>query len=229
MSKEEIEKRIRALLLRITHVNDCFELYRYLIQSHEKHSGIINTAPAFFQLTEYSLQHTLMIELAKLYDENKDNKTGLKKLLNQCKQDKEIFLTEYSDVYIDCETDQPVVAGIYPVNVLDDISIFECELATKTQKIINLKGQRDKWYAHLDKKYEDVQKIRETFPMSFNDVEELIQFAGRICNRLLVDLNRGTVVTKSTNNLDVEKIFIQMERLKNNRANYVAGVETGEG
>lgn len=212
MTRDEMETRLRNLLERITHARDCFELYRYLLQCREKYLDLMNISPGFFQLVEYSLNHTFLIELAKIYDDRKDNKTGLKKLLNQCKQNQSLFMLEYQDEYIDVETDLPVITGVHTINVLADISLLEAEMENLVPILDNLKARRDKWYAHLDKAYEDGVKLSEDFPLSFNDVDQLFAFADKVCNRLLMDLTRGVFLTKSTNALDLRYTFDQLEK-----------------
>lgn len=67
MTGEEMEQPIKNLLIRITRARDCFELYRYLIQSQEKHLDAMNISPAFSSSQSILYSTLFMIELAKLY------------------------------------------------------------------------------------------------------------------------------------------------------------------
>lgn len=54
MNQEELKLLLESYLRRITNANDCYTLYHHLVQSHKNHLDVMNIAPAFFQLTEYS-------------------------------------------------------------------------------------------------------------------------------------------------------------------------------
>ena len=179
----------------------------------------MNVAPAFFQLTEYSLQHTFMIELAKLYDDKRDkhnkieNKTGLRELLRQCEENKHLFLTEQLiDASVDCDTGELAYREKNTVSVLDDIKELKVEWDSKKPLLDSLRKCRNKWYAHLDYKYQIPERVEEAFPLTFGEVEELLEFAKKICNKLLADLNRGVFVTRSSNVHDVDELFERVEQ-----------------
>lgn len=53
------------------------------------------------------------------------------------------------------------------------------------------------------------------YPLPFQDVDELLSFAAKVCNTLLTGLNREVFFTKSSNALDVDKLC---EKLEESRA-----------
>ena len=68
---------------------------------------------------------------------------------------------------------------------------------------------------HLDKGFQTPGKDDEAFFVTFGEVEELLEFAKIICNRLLSDLNRGVFVSRSSNVYDVDELFERVERGSN--------------
>ena len=77
------------------------------------------------------------------------------------------------------------------VNALKDIDSFESKLKKYNKQIENIKAQRDKIYAHSDKKYfYDNGKIADEFKVTYNDIDEILHLIYKELNVLSIDYNR---------------------------------------
>lgn len=210
MIKEELEELLEKYLFRIVYANDKYKLYYFLQERKSDRLEELNMAPAFFVTVFDALQQSFLIETFKLYDIKSD--TGIIKLLNKCENSNKLFPTKGYSVFheIDPLTDEikDTLRDEYQINVLSDINKFRIELAEKDRVINNLRGQRDKYYAHLDNKYfNNQQNISIDYPLLFKDVGELLDFAGVICNTLLRDLC-GRVISNNSMNYDDIKYIL---------------------
>lgn len=218
MNNEELKKIIEAYLFRIVHVNDKYRLYRYLIERENDRLDELNMAPAFFTIVMEALQQSFMIEIFKLFDSN--SKTGLVKLLNICMNSNKQFPVERNNIFHEINLDTgETIDTLYDnikINAKKDIKELELKLKEKEEIINNLRGQRDKYYAHLDKEY-FVKKdnISKKFPFLFYDMEELIDFAEEICNTLLIDLCGQSIYYNSTNYNDIKNILDTLYKSNN--------------
>lgn len=215
MNKDDLKKLIVSYLYRIVYANDKFCLYKYLCERKQDRLDEMNIAPGFFSTVFDALRQSFIIEVFKLYDIKSD--TGLVKLLNICRNCYKTFPCKtYNEFHqIDIKTGETIytLRDEVEINIIQDITQLKNKLSEKEGIINNLRGQRDKYYAHLDKKYfNDDLSISDDYPFSFNDVELLLDFAGEVCNTLLVDLCGEKVSPQSTNYNDIKYI---LDRLHN--------------
>lgn len=211
MDTNELATELRNMLLRLAHINDCFLLHKKLLTYKTEMNTEMNIAPAFFQIVMYSLEHTYMVDLFKLYDRDKKAK-GIRKAINLCEQYSTIFPKERI-VFRDIERDYNEVVKI---NIIKDIKEIEEKLKLIDPVIISLKGRRDNYYAHADKAYiDDIPLLASNYPLSFKQVADLIQTADEILNTLLRDLRGEVVVQNSTNYDDVKNIFEILKAYQN--------------
>lgn len=218
MDKDELKKLIENYLYRIVNANDQYRLYCYLHERKADRLEELNMAPAFFSTVFDSLKQCFVIEIFKLYDINSD--TGLIKLFNICMNCSKLFPNKrYNEFHqTDLKTGKTVdtLRDEIKIDVMQDINKLRKELIDKESIVNNLRGQRDKFYAHLDKKYfMNKRDLSKDFPVSFDDVELLLDFAGEMCNTLLLDLCGEAIFYQSSNYDDVKNILDQLHKLKN--------------
>ena len=163
----------------------------------------MNIAPAFFQIVMYSLEHTYMVDLFKLYDRDKNAK-GLRKAINLCEQHSTTFPKERI-IFRDTERNHNEVVKI---NIIKDIKEIREKLDLIDPLVNSLKGRRDNYYAHTDKAYiNNLPQLASNYPLSLKQIDDLIQTANDILNTLLRDLCGEVVAKNSTNYDDVKNLF----------------------
>lgn len=203
METNELANELRNMLLRLASINDCFLLHKKLLIYKTEMNTEMNIAPAFFQIVMYSLEHTYIVDLFKLYDRDKNAK-GLRKAINLCEQYSKIFPKERI-MFRDIERKRNEIVKI---NVIKDIKGMKEKLDIIDPIVKCLQGRRNSYYAHADKAYiDDIPLLASDYPLSFKQIADLIQTADEILNTLLRDLC-GEVVAKNNSNYDdVKNIF----------------------
>lgn len=203
METKELANELRNMLMCLAHINDCFLLHKKLLTYKTEMNAEMNIAPAFFQIVMYSLEHTYMVDLFKLYDRD-GNAKGLRKAINLCEQHSTIFPKERI-MFRDTEHNYNEVVKI---NVIKDIKEIRKKLDLIDPVVNSLKGRRNNYYAHADKAYVDnLPKLASDYPLSFKQVADMIRTANEILNTLLRDLCGEAVAESSTNYDDVKNIF----------------------
>ena len=203
METNELANELRNMLLRLASINDCFLLHKKLLIYKTEMNTEMNIAPAFFQIVMYSLEHTYIVDLFKLYDRDKNAK-GLRKAINLCEQYSTIFPKERI-MFRDTERKRNEVVKI---NVIKDIKEMKEKLDIIDPVVKGLQGRRNSYYAHADKAYiDDIPLLASDYPLSFKQIADLIQTANEILNILLRDLCGEVVAKNSSNYDDVKNIF----------------------
>lgn len=207
MTKEVLKERIESYLSRITYLNDCFELYKLMIRSRKQHFSEIDEFPAFYMLANKSFLYVCIIELAKLY-ERSEKSTGLQKLINVCDANRNLFLKKSCENIIGGMTGELDERRDVKKDISKDINDAQNELNGLSSIINKLKAQRDKFYAHLDKEYQDnIDGLISDYPLNYSEIKELIDTATSICNKFYVDLCDSSYVCQSSNWNDINKVF----------------------
>lgn len=218
MTKEELQNFIESYCKRLTFINDCFELFKHLTNCNKEYKNEINEFPAFYQLSLKSFLHNVIIELAKIYDfSTEKNATGVIKLLNLCESNTNLFLRKYSYEITDYYPNKTPQTCTESIDVRCDIKKAREALESKKLNDIRdkLRGQRDKFYAHLDKEYQmDSSKLINDFPLSYDEIKYLISTVEGICNDLLYDLCRTTYVCQTSNWNDIDNVLSVMKKYR---------------
>ncbi|MCL2202513.1 MAG: hypothetical protein FWB88_01040 [Defluviitaleaceae bacterium] len=218
ISKEDLTKQIEQLLERIIWANDCLLVHKQLNDCRETYLDEMNYSPGFFSVASISILHEMYITVAKLFDADKDS-LSVVNILNTCEQNQNYFHTEFRYVFHcagDEEREPEVICT--PTNFPAKITDAKSELARLQPVIKNLTARRDKYYAHIDKKY--VLKPNELWknaPLTYNDVDTLLEYAGRVCNMLQIHITptRSTTVTHHSNTTDLHILLDFIQRNKN--------------
>lgn len=213
MTKEELENKLESYCSRITYLNDCFELHKLMISSQKEHLSEINEFLAFYQLAKKSFLYVCIIELAKLYEYGSES--GLKKLIDICDANHNLFLKKIHNEIIDCGSDKVVKSYDIKIEIKRDIAKAKKRLENLAGVIENLKGQRDKFYAHLDKEYQDKPSdLSNDYPLNYGEINELIDAATNICNTFYQNLCRTSHACQTSNWNDINNIFKMIKGYK---------------
>ena len=211
MTKESFKILLDQYFSRITYTNDCFELYKHLIDSKRKYIAEMNFAPAFFQLTYSSLLHTVFIETAKLFDDK--SQTSLFKLINICRENVSLFKTTRDIGYVDCDTDKYVLEKTISIDFNKELADCRQLLKNVSRERENLRNQRNKYYAHLDEAYKDNNgKLEKDFPLSFKDMKKFLQIASEVCNKISVMFDESIYAVQTNNVFDVDNLFKKLSK-----------------
>ena len=204
MDKDEFASELRDMLLQLAHINDCFLLHKKLLSYTKTMNREMNVSPAFFQIVMYSLEHTYMMEISKLYD-NDGQVQGIQKAINLCEQYSTLFPKERTNVFLDGEIER---SEIIRIDVLKDIKSARNRLTALEPILKSLRGRRDKYYAHRDKKYiKDLSGLAVANPLSWEQLSELIKTTGEILNTFLRDLVGEVVALNSANYDDIDSLL----------------------
>ena len=210
-TKETFKILLDQYFSRITYTNDCFELYKHLIDSKRKYLAEMNFAPAFFQLTYSSLLHTVFIETAKLFDDK--SQTSLFKLINICRENVSLFKTTRDFGYVDCDTDKYVLEKTISIDFNKELADCRQLLKNVSRERENLRNQRNKYYAHLDEAYKDNNgKLEKDFPLSFKDMKKFLQIASEVCNKISVMFDESIYAVQTNNVFDVDNLFKKLSK-----------------
>ena len=208
MNKEELIELIETYLHRIRFANDCFIAYKSIITATTTYNAVINQSPAFFSLSFLALERCFLLELAKLYKGSGDERT-LQKLKKDINANQQLFPKT-----IDCTPVYEEENGYCPqkdirrINLSITLSDFDKNYDCISKIINSLNVRRDKYIAHNDKAYFYTQKqLNEDYPLSFNDIEKAIEFAGDFCNQMLSYLNGNMISLKSQNANDLAELL----------------------
>jgi hypothetical protein len=210
-TKETFKILLDQYFSRITYTNDCFELYKHLIDSKRKYLAEMNFAPAFFQLTYSSLLHTVFIETAKLFDDK--SQTSLFKLINICRENVSLFKTTRDIGCVDCDTDKYVLEKTISIDFNKELADCRQLLKNVSRERENLRNQRNKYYAHLDEAYKDNNgKLEKDFPLSFKDMKKFLQIASEVCNKISVMFDESIYAVQTNNVFDVDNLFKKLSK-----------------
>ena len=167
---------------------DDFKLYKGLLYNVKSNEKKINQINGFLYTILNSLKYSFVMKTAKLIDEREDK--NIFKFLNCCRNQHDQFLKEFVNEYYNEDT-KKTEKFKKRVNALKDIDSFESKLKKYNKQIENIKAQRDKIYAHSDKKYfYDNGKIADEFKVTYNDIDEILHLIYKELNVLSIDYNR---------------------------------------
>ena len=216
LTKEQLTEQIYNYLWRITHANDCLELYKTIHNATRTRLEEMNYAPCFFSKVRESIRIDLFMTTAKLFDNSKGT-MSIKKLLDICSENKHCFPNEYKVNFFNslCPEEEAGEYQTIKVDIVADIDDANKRLEGLQPQIKNLMTRRNKYYAHADKKYiMDVKKLTSEAPVAHNDIKELLSFASDVCNKLLCNLNQSRFFTQSSNVDDLMDLLDALHRSK---------------
>lgn len=189
--KEALTNDIKAYITEITNIKSCLLVYK---QIHEKIKveddlAKINMAPAFFQTAIYGLRYSIIMGVAKLYDNGTDSKT-IRKLIARCQTEIALFPEQNPIIYIDEDTglEDYSHTEYKDTNINQHLTKFKCKVDEigQSEELSNIKESRDKIYGHNDSKYFEDKFRAPQIPIA--DIEKLLDFSEEVCSTLLLVL-----------------------------------------
>lgn len=188
MNKDEMFDEITAYIEHLVFARNCLDAYMSLHNNAQKYNDILNKAPGFFTIVQYSLSKCMILEFAKLFKKasanNKKERT-IYKLLNIVKNSKNVFSN---------------------IDVLELCAVAEEKLATDFKEVIQkLECRRDSDLTHNDHKFfsGEINPAKENYisPIEF---ATLYDFGVEFCNELLnaLDTEKTIGLQFGSNDLD---------------------------
>ncbi len=200
MTRENIIEYAEALHYRVRIINSYRRIYKHLCDKKEQYNDVLNFAPTYFKLTTRALVHDLMVEMCKLF-ENDKQVMSIIKLYNICEQNQSIFPVTRS-------FERDGKKEEYAFSIHEVLLITKENLEHFNKAILNLKNQRDLIWAHSDKNHIISPNIVEKgTPVSWGEIEDLLQFASDFLNQLLLGLTNNIALPYFANDTDIELLF----------------------
>jgi hypothetical protein len=165
----DIGKAIHGLFNEVISGTAHLNAAKSLAKASKTHPVIMNTSPAFFNLTIQGHLEAAQLCAARLFDEHKDC-VGIPWLLKQAKHRREEFSYRTADEL--------------------DYAIKEAErvCAAEASVLASLKHRRDRWLAYLDKKtIRDPEQFANDTKLTYQELEDLFGSAAGILN-IMADL-----------------------------------------
>jgi len=193
MTQNEMQQGISILFKKLTIAENNRLIYKQLTELcgiGKQFECVMKKSNCFWQLTVSSLCFSIITELAKIFDEQKDA-FGIKKLINISSQNGEWFSKWYEE---------------NGVSHKEFIKLLETKYNGINEKREKLKEIRDAELAHNDRKnLLNIEIIYEGF--TWGDIEDLIETAYEIMNSTSVGLT-GCEYFIQADNYDDVKILI---------------------
>lgn len=224
MEKRELIDVVESFRYRVKAVACYRKLYQEYCNAYPKYHEAINVCPAFWTFTIRAYLHSMMIDLCKLYDADK-KVYGVFHLLDVCKQnislfaepkllDGERYATEAEAREFFQSFDDTVGGTEITNSFLDNL---EAECNNRSEKIDNLRLQRNKLWAHNDcKHFLNPSEYEMEKLLTWTDIDDLIGLLVDISNTLLRHLGKGSTGILPANIDDIQ-IIIEAVKMKENR------------
>ena len=206
--KEKIVKLIRQYLLNVTHINNCVSLVKTIDRVEQEYGEKINKAPTFFGVTKQAITKNIIIDTYKLFDFSLDGDSGIKP--NRGTRNIGQFLS-----MMEMKT-KMLSRPLYNGEEIGEESKQLVRLSMEefyeyTDVLKKVKFQRDKIYAHSDKKYflyKDQRELGEK-NITYQEIDMLMMFSTKVLNNFLHYLNEIPQATLSVNTDDLLNLFVE--------------------
>lgn len=202
----DLEKEIDKYFKIINDAKNSFDLYKGILSNAKENDKKVSKISSFLYPVLNALKFSFVVQTAKLVDKREDK--SIWKLIECCKQQKNEFLTEFVNTYIDEDTGKEETFFLKKVDIMSDLTVFEEKLNEHSQAIINLKAQRNKIYAHNDKDYfYDKSNISEMYLVTYQDIEDILNLLFQQLNVISLDYNRRVYSSYPSSIKDYEYII----------------------
>lgn len=202
MTQNEMQQGISILFKKLTIAENNRLIYKQLTELcgiGKQFECVMKKSNCFWKLTVSSLCFSIITELAKIFDEQKDA-FGIKKLINISSQNSEWFSKWYDE---------------NGVSHKDFIKLLETKYDSIEKKREKLKEIRDAELAHNDRKsILNTQSIYEGF--NWGDIEDLIETANEIINRISIGLTGSEYIIQLENYDDIHYLIKNAYKGMNN-------------
>lgn len=223
MTKEELIEVASFCHDKARLINQDLYIVRQILELSVKYKEEINISPAFYTMILDSLERSIVIELAKLFDRD-DSSLQVNKMLETIQNNMDWFpkirhvetsnVIELNNGKIETSSEKMSFdVPLEPEKYLNDL-VFRKENFSDT--ITKLRKLRNKVYAHNDKHalLNGQEKWMKENGFSLDDVEKLLILAFDICDFVLVRLTGVGRCKKAINIDDFEKTlrYVQIGR-----------------
>jgi len=210
MTRDEIIKRVDAIDQIVTLATSFLSVYESIGNASVNRLTELNYAPGFFGLVSKALLQGIFLETTKLFSPKEDY--SIKKFLNMSEQYlPKIHVMKPDIEEIECGDVNLAFGFKMDTNSLfikEKIKNWQMEHDGFCKKVKNLREQRDKYYAHCDKKYMDnLETLFADFPISFNELRDLLTFASSVCNGVRVYLTGVDLDHRLSNSGDLSGLL----------------------
>lgn len=212
MTKEEMVSELKAYMHHIFYAQECLTVQDTIRKLKSEYLDEMNLAPAFFQLTVYTMFRTAYLEVAKLYRGSSDERT-IWKLINIVNANINLFPKKTTIPNL-CENAIELRPITIKINIVEYNKKFNEKINQYENEIKCLSQARDHFLAHndpiafysgLDQRWEpglDTEKLNE-----------LIGIIAEYCNYLLSALT-GEIMSHHSLNGDDIKILLKELKTK---------------
>jgi hypothetical protein len=185
-------------------------LYRRLHERRVDRLDEMNIAPAFFQLTTDALKSAVILWVGKLFEDKAER--GIFNFLKFIEHNKGIF-----------EIGELKRRKGYPDGhwMLDREPITSKTIEEHRKRIKNLqclqnfKTQRDKFFAHFDKRYFfDRERLDQEAPLTWGDLEIVIESLKDIINHYSSAYDGQLLALKPININDLDRLLDRLHKLR---------------
>ena len=190
--QQEYEEYLSGLAKYLNEIANKVSLFIYLKQKMDENDDDVKLAPVIFLPMTESLLVDSVISLAKLYEPSSYG--NLNKFLE----------------FVEKNTDN--LNWAHGKLTKAQVQAQKALIASKETQIKNVRGQRDKYFAHHDKKYFTASdKVGADYPLSIEDVEDLVELARKIItehtwrlkNTALMPLNKMYIIS-------MDNVFVKL-------------------
>lgn len=170
----ELLKRIQWFLYRVTCAENYRKIYKYFCDHEDIQKKLFSVSPGFYIYISRVLQHSVMIELARVFEGGRQN-YDINKLLK--------------DIEISEESFSNTISGeLFDLNAV--VKDYRDALSERKTVIDNLKAQRDKIWMHIDKDYVlNPSQAEKDYPISWGAVEDLINITELFLRQIEYGIN----------------------------------------
>lgn len=193
-------------------------IYKSLAEARENRLEEINFAPAFFGSVTQSLYTSIILWISKLFDKNSER--GIYNFLLFVEGNLSLFSKKHYKQYKSISDDDWRFTKIgWTELTLTELNKFK-QIINKNKILINVKHQRDKFYAHFDDKYFfSLDKLYIDAPIKWNDFYAIKKILDNIINRISVAYD-GTAYSFDVVNInDVKGILDTIKKYINDLDN----------
>lgn len=154
IDKEKLEQELLQYLKQVIELRNTFRLYKMMKNDINGSLNKVNKYPYVFVTTINALIYSFIMQAYKLFTEKE--KKNIFSMIEICKNNQKHFEN--------------------PEELVKKLNKLKKYLETKIDTINNIRGLRDKYFAHSDKKYfSESGKLMKDFIIETDEIEEMIE------------------------------------------------------
>ncbi len=173
-------------------VNGSYIVLKQILNLQEINNELLNFSVSFYRTVVNNCVSTIFIELAKEYDTS--SKTlNLRSLLSDIKHNLHQLHDKSFSINLFSNLDAYYAESLSFDSISDFIDYAMTELNSVDEIVQRVKKLRDKYYAHLEKRFAvNPERLFSVNKITYEDLEKLLVLYANICNGLNVFFNDTT-------------------------------------